>query len=58
MLGLGNLTSWYLNDNDRYAGYEAAVQALTPETIRATAAEAFGQNNVCTVVQLPKEAEE
>lgn len=55
---LGYLTSWYLNDNDRYAGYEAAVQALTPETIRATAAEAFGQNNVCTVVQLPKEAEE
>lgn len=54
---LGYLTSWYLNDNDRYAGYEAAVQALTPETIRATAAEAFGQNNVCTVVQLPKEAE-
>lgn len=55
---MGYLTSWYLNDNDRYAGYEAAVQALTSESIRKTASETFGQNNVCTVVQMPAEADE
>lgn len=52
---MGYLMSWYLNDNDRYSGYEATVQALTPESIRKTASEAFGQGNVCTVVQLPSE---
>ncbi len=52
---LGYLTSWYLHDNDRYDGYEAAVQALTPESVRAAAAAAFGQGNVCTLVQLPEE---
>lgn len=52
---MGYLTSWYLNDNDRYSGYEATVQALTSESIRRTASEAFGQGNVCTVVQLPSE---
>ena len=50
---MGYLTSWYLNDNDRFTGYEAALQALTPETIRATAARAFEQGNICTLVQLP-----
>ncbi|WP_298064500.1 M16 family metallopeptidase [uncultured Rikenella sp.] len=55
---LGYLTSWYLNDNDRYTGYEAAVQGLSAESIRRTAAAAFGQGNVCTVVQLPAEEEE
>lgn len=55
---MGYLTSWYLNDNDRYSGYEATVQALTPESIRKTASEAFGQGNVCTVVQLPAEPSE
>lgn len=55
---LGYLTSWYLNDNDRYDGYEAAVQALTSESVRAAAAAAFGQGNVCTVVQLPEEPRE
>lgn len=51
---MGYLTSWYLNDNDRHTDYEAAVRALTSETIRRTAAETFGQDNVCTVVQLPE----
>ena len=55
---LGYLTSWYLNDNDRYDGYEAAVQALTPESVRAAAAAVFGQGNVCTLVQLPEEPRE
>lgn len=49
------LTNWYLNGSDRYTGYEEAVQGLTPEAIRRAAAEAFGQGNVCTVVQLPEE---
>ena len=50
---MGYLTSWYLNDNDRYTDYEATVNALSSESIRTIAAEAFGQGNVCTVVQLP-----
>lgn len=54
----GYLTSWYLNDNDRYTDYEAAVQGLSAESIRRTAAAAFGQGNVCTVVQMPQEEEE
>lgn len=51
---LSYLTSWYLTGNDLFDGYEAAVTALTPELVRTTAAECFGQNNVCTVVQFPK----
>lgn len=55
---MGYLMSWYLNDNNRYDGYEAAVQALTRESVQATAAEAFRQGNICTVIQLPEQESE
>ncbi len=50
---MGYLTNWYLSDNDRYTSYESALRSLTPESIRQAAADAFGQNNVCTLIQLP-----
>ncbi|MDE6500003.1 MAG: hypothetical protein K2K83_04785, partial [Rikenella sp.] len=55
---LGYISNWYQNETDRYTGYEAAVQSLTPESIRQAASEAFGQNNVCTLIQLPTQKSE
>lgn len=52
---LGVLTGIYFDGVNTFDGYEAAVEALTPESIQKITTEVYDQNNVCTVVQMPLE---
>ena len=51
----GNIRSWYRYGIDADAEYEAALQAVTPEDVKAVLQAVLAQNNLIEITSAPKE---